>query len=656
MRSNQISLALAGVAGPAGRYSAVDELGGRILAISERMDLAIGQLADVPTLDAARDETRRTLLSEGESVYRRTNQALRDGAAPPLSLVDYRAWTVPMLAKGLLVRNAAFAEVRSQAADLGVTATRRRTIAIGVAVLAVVAAVGAVTILLVWVAQPLNALTSAMVTLAEGDTSIAVPGVGRHDELGAMARAVEVFKSSESKISWMALHDGLTRLPNRVQLRRRLDGVLATGERPALLMLDLDRFKGVNDTLGHGAGDMLLAAVAVRLRGCVRECDVVARLGGDEFAVLMAGPAQPGDAGVLAQRLVDAIGSPFEIEGHQVRIGTSIGVVIAGEGASSEALARNADQALYEAKAQGRGTFSFHDPEMDRKLQRTRELEADLREAVAAQALLVFYQPIVDLVSHRIIGMEALLRWEHPTRGAVPPSEFVRLAEETGLIRPLGAFVLRTACAAATGWPEEVGLAVNLSPVQFQAGDLADVVAHALATAGLAGSRLTLEITEHVLLHEDDATHAQLGRLRGLGAKICLDDFGMGYSSLSYLQAFPFDAIKIDQSFVRDLERRERARAIVRAIASLGATLGLPTTAEGVQSWEQLEAVRAFGCTSAQGYLFSEARPAGEVLAVLAAQDLAGWPGCGAGHGAGDGAERGYAAVLSEGGGGSGVA
>ena len=620
MRSNQLSLAWTGVDGTPQRFEEIDELSGRIGAIWERMEQVIGQLEGVPGLASAHDRTERTLLTEGEAVYRQTNAALRQGTATPLSVPAFRAWTVPMLANGLLVRNAALVSMRSQAASLEQAATVRRNIAIVAAMAALTTMLGAMAVVMRRVAEPLTELTSAMVRLAEGDVETAVPGVGRPDELGAMARAVEVFKSSESKISWLALHDPLTRLPNRTQLRRRMQAALQAGGPAVLLLLDLDRFKDVNDMLGHAAGDMLLQAVAGRLQRCVRDSDLVARLGGDEFAILLADRTDPVSAGVLSQRLVDEIAAPFNVGGHRMMIGTSVGVAVASPGMDDGALARNADQALYAAKAQGRGTFRFHDPEMEQVQKRRRELETELRLAIAAKTLTVHYQPIVDLGSNRIVAMEGLLRWTHPTLGVVSPGDFIPIAEETGLIRQLGSHVLRTACAVAATWPSDVRLAINLSPVQFQAGDLADLVAQALAAAGLAGSRLTLEITEQVLLHRDDSTHLQLRRLRELGARICLDDFGVGYSSLSYLQAFPFESIKIDQSFVRDLARRDSARAIVRAIAGLGETLGMSTTAEGVETAEQLAAVRLFGCTEAQGFLFSRAVPAGEVQALFARQ------------------------------------
>ena len=617
LRSNQLSLALAGVNRTEELFRGMDELRGRIAALWDRTVLAIAQAPHNDALLVARDHAAATLLSEGEAIYRATNDALRDGLPLPMPLKEFRAWTVPMLANGVLVRDAAFANAREEAASLRADADLRLRLAVMAAAAAAATALGAALVVLRRVALPLAALTSAMVRLARGDAQAAVPGVTRRDELGAMARAVEVFKASENKISWMAQHDGLTRLPNRSRLRHRLEGALCGVEPVSLLFLDLDRFKEVNDTLGHVAGDVLLQRVAQRLLSCVRDGDMVARLGGDEFAVLVMG-GSPEDAGQLAGRLVAALSQPFDLGGQQVAIGASIGIAAAGPGQDADTLVRNADQALYQAKGDGRGTHRFFAPEMDQRLQRKRTLEAELRDAVAAEAFTLHYQPIVNLLSGRIVGMEALLRWRHPVHGEVCPAEFIPIAEETGLIRPLGAWALQQACQAAATWPAGVRLAVNLSAVQFQGGCLLAAVSEALAVAGFPAGQLELEVTESVLLRQDEATLAQLRRLRALGARVCLDDFGVGYASLSSLHGFPFDKIKIDQSFIRDLPGRDSARAIVRAIAGLGATLAMATTAEGVETAAQLEAVRAYGCTEAQGSLFSRPRPAHELAAVFA--------------------------------------
>ncbi len=620
MRSSQISLAFAGIKGLPERFDIIEQLGGRGAVLWERIRLAVSQLPAMPALAAAEQQTDRTLLTVGESIYSRMNRALREGEATPMSFAEFRTWTMPMLANALLVRDAALSEGRIKSAALGEAATLRRNVAFGVCVVTLLVAFTAILLVLWRVARPLTSLTSAMVRLAEGDVSAEIPCVHRNDELGAMARAVSVFKTSEDKISWLALHDVLTRLPNRTQLQRRMEEALRTETPTALLFLDLDHFKEVNDTLGHAAGDLLLQEVAVRLLKLLGPGGLVSRMGGDEFAILLTGASSSAQAGKIANGIIEAITRPFQVRDCPITVGISVGIAIPHGTMDAEELARNADQALYEAKADGRGVFRFHEAEMDRRLQRRRELEVDLRQAVGTDALAVHYQPIVDVTSNRIVSLEALLRWKHPVHGWISPGEFIPIAEQTGLIRTLGAHVLRTGCAVAAEWPDDVRLAVNLSPIQFQTGDLPNIVEQALVVTGFPGSRLDLEITEHVELLRNDTTLAQLRELRNMGASVCLDDFGIGYSSLSYLQAFPFEAIKIDQSFVRDLPRRESARAIVRAIAGLGTSLGMSTTAEGVETREQLDAVRAFGCTRAQGYLFSQARPPEQLWAVFSAQ------------------------------------
>jgi diguanylate cyclase (GGDEF)-like protein len=427
---------------------------------------------------------------------------------------------------------------------------------------------------------------------------------------------------AEARIAHMAHHDALTGLPNRSLLRERMEEGLARVRRGgalAVLCLDLDHFKAVNDTLGHPVGDALLKAATKRLRDCVRETDTVARLGGDEFTILQA-IERPEQAGALARRVIETLREPFEIEGHQVVIGTSVGVTYAPtDGLDPDVLLRNADMALYLAKADGRGTCRFFEPAMDARLQERRRLELDLRRALTASEFELHYQPVVDAQSSRVVGFEALLRWNHPERGQVSPTEFIPLAEEIGLIVPLGEWVLREACREAAAWPHGVKVAVNLSPVQFRSPALLHAVVSALAASGLSPLRLELEITESVLLHDSAATLALLHQLRELGVRIAMDDFGTGYSSLSYLRSFPFDKIKIDRSFVRELGDKADCLAIVRAVAGLGASLGITTTAEGVETPEQLARVREQGCTEVQGYLFSRPRPASEVRGLLAA-------------------------------------
>ena len=426
---------------------------------------------------------------------------------------------------------------------------------------------------------------------------------------------------AEARAVHLAYHDPLTELANR---RRLLEDLAATltrlkrdGGNAALLLVDLDGFKGVNDTLGHAAGDGLLRAVAARLCACTRETDLVARLGGDEFAIIQAGAAQPAEVALLADRLVQAVRAPFEVEGQRVEVGASIGVVLADAAATADGLLRNADLALYRAKAEGRGTWRFFEAGMDAAMQARRALEADLRRALLEGQFELFYQPLIHAATEGLAGFEALVRWNHPARGLVSPAEFIALAEETGLIRPLGAWVLGRACADAAGWPAHVKVAVNLSPVQFVRGTLVGEVKQALAASGLAPGRLELEITESVLLQDDDATLAVLHQLRGLGVRIAMDDFGTGYSSLSYLRRFPFDKIKIDQSFVRGMAEHEDCSAIVRAVVGLGRSLGMTVNAEGVETAGQLSALRAEGCAEVQGYLFSRPQPVSEVAAML---------------------------------------
>jgi diguanylate cyclase (GGDEF)-like protein len=426
----------------------------------------------------------------------------------------------------------------------------------------------------------------------------------------------------QAQISHMARHDSLTNLPNRTLFREQLQEALhraKRNDRIAVLCLDLDHFKSINDSLGHPIGDDLLKQVALRLASCVRENDTVARLGGDEFAVVQLGDeslASP--AATLAGRLVEAIGAPYDVQGHQIVIGLSVGIsVTPDDGSDPDQLLKNADMALYRAKADGRGTFRFFEAGMDARAQARRVLEVDLRGALQRGEFVVFYQPIEDLAAGRVTGFEALVRWNHPLRGLIPPLNFIPLAEETGLIVPLGDWVLRMACWDAAGWSQDVSVAVNLSPAQFKSRNLVSSIVSALEVSGLAASRLELEITESVLLHDSEATLATLHKLRALGIRISMDDFGTGYSSLSYLRSFPFDKIKIDRSFVSELTSRNDAMAIVRAVTGLGKSLGISTTAEGVETPEQLALLRSEGCTEVQGYLFSPPRPAAEVESML---------------------------------------
>ncbi len=433
-------------------------------------------------------------------------------------------------------------------------------------------------------------------------------------------------RRAERRLAHMADHDDLTDLPNRAFFRNSLDAALSrlhpAGGDVGVFYLDLDHFKAVVDTLGHSIGDALLRAVADRLRAGLRATDVVARFGGDEFAILRAGLNGPDEAGALASHLVDLIGRPFVIDGHAVEIATSIGVAMApGDGDGSDLLLKNADMALYRAKEQGRRAFRFFEPEMDARARARRLLETDLRSALRAGQFELYYQPLVSLKSGAITGFEALLRWHHPVRGMVPPAEFIPLAEEIGLIAPLGEWVLRQACSEAARWPGDLKIAVNLSPAQFRTGNLTHSILTALASSGLSPSRLELEITETVLLAESEANLAILHRLRALGVSVSMDDFGTGYSSLSYLRAFPFDKLKIDRSFVSELSANGGCMAIVRAVAGLGLSLGISTTAEGVETSEQLEWLRKEGCTEMQGYYFSPPVPASKILPMLKANE-----------------------------------
>jgi diguanylate cyclase (GGDEF)-like protein len=428
--------------------------------------------------------------------------------------------------------------------------------------------------------------------------------------------------AAQEKISHMARHDALTNLPNRVLFHEQLEQGLRlakTGDQLAVLCLDLDHFKDINDSLGHPIGDALLKEVGRRLAACVGENDTVARLGGDEFAVVRLGKEEEAAAAVLASRLVEVISAPYVIADHQIIVGVSIGISLSPQdGSNPNELLKNADLALYRAKADGRGTYRFFEAGMDARAQARRLLEMDLRAALLRNEFEVHYQPIRDVAKDQVVAFEALARWNHPQRSLISPAAFIPLAEETGLIVQLGDLVLRNACADAATWPEDISVAVNLSPVQFKNPNLVASVSEALASSGLSSSRLELEITESVLLQNSEATLAILHELRAKGVRISLDDFGTGYSSLSYLRSFPFDKIKIDRSFVSELSTRVDSMAIVRAVTGLGRSLGIATTAEGVENDAQLELLQREGCTQAQGYLFSAPRPASEVAMMLA--------------------------------------
>jgi diguanylate cyclase (GGDEF)-like protein len=422
---------------------------------------------------------------------------------------------------------------------------------------------------------------------------------------------------AEERIRHLAHYDPLTDLPNRALFHERLKHELtriAPDEQLAVLYIDIDEFKSVNDTLGHLIGDELLKSVAVSLSSCATGDGFVARLGGDEFAVVQTAVKTEAEVTDLATRIFDAIRAPYECLGHQVTTDASIGVALAPQhGTDLHQILKNADLAMYAAKSAGRRTYRFFAPDMDAQVTARRLLEIDLRQAISDGALEVYYQPCLGLQDNKITGCEALLRWRHPVRGMVSPAEFIPIAEETGLINQIGEWVLTTACAEATTWPEDIKLAVNVSPVQFKSGTLALKIVGALAASGLAASRLELEITEAVLIRDDDAALAILHQLREIGVRIALDDFGTGYSSLSYLQRFPFDKIKIDRCFVNDIEDPDGSSCIVQAVVNIAAARHMTTTAEGVETKQQQQLLRMLGCSEMQGYLFSPAKPAAEI-------------------------------------------
>jgi diguanylate cyclase (GGDEF)-like protein/PAS domain S-box-containing protein len=424
-------------------------------------------------------------------------------------------------------------------------------------------------------------------------------------------------RQSEVKIEYMAHHDALTDLANRVLLNDRLEHALGRvqhAEMVAVHHLDLDQFKAVNDTFGHPCGDKLLRVVAERLRGLVGEADTIARMGGDEFVIVQATIADPAEATSLAQRVIDALSEPYDIDGQQAVIGVSIGISVGpGDGSNPDKLLRNADLALYRAKSDGRGTFRFFEPAMDLQMQTRRVMEQDLRKALPAGEFELHYQPVVNLASKEISGFEALIRWNHPAKGLISPATFIPLAEEIGFIVPMGEWVIRQACATAAQWPDNLHVAVNISAIQFRSPGLMQVIVSALAASGLAPTRLEIEITESVLLHNKEATLAVLHQLRALGIRIAMDDFGTGYSSLTYLQSFPFDKIKIDRSFVKNITEDSSSLTIVRAVAALANGMGMTATAEGVETAEQLHSIASEGCTEMQGFLFSKPLPAAEI-------------------------------------------
>jgi diguanylate cyclase (GGDEF)-like protein/PAS domain S-box-containing protein len=431
-----------------------------------------------------------------------------------------------------------------------------------------------------------------------------------------------------NRLAHAARHDALTGLPNRGVLHERLCEALARsrrGERFAVMCLDLDRFKEVNDTLGHAVGDRLLVAATQRIAATLRETDTLARLGGDEFVVVQTKVVGPNDAAALAQRIVATVSEPYAFEGQKALVGVSVGIALGpADGSEGGDLLRAADMALYRAKGEGRGRYAFFTAEMNARMQTRRSMQMDLATALERREFELHYQPIVQVASRRIAGFEALIRWRRGAAGLTPPDQFISLCEETGLIGPIGAWVLETAAREAAGWGDGLTIAVNLSPLQFAASRVEADVAAALAASGLPPARLEIEITESAVLQETEATLATLARMKARGIRIAMDDFGAGYSSLSYLQRFPFDRVKIDRGFTQQVARSRKSHAIVKAMTELCDALQMSTTAEGVETEAQLQAVARIGCQDAQGYLFSRPVPAAEIPGLLAKFGVAG--------------------------------
>ncbi|MCJ2048495.1 putative bifunctional diguanylate cyclase/phosphodiesterase [Methylobacterium sp. J-070] len=434
----------------------------------------------------------------------------------------------------------------------------------------------------------------------------------------AALRDVTARRAAEEQVRHMALHDALTGLPNRTLLRDRLDQAIARAahaDNPfAVLICDLDRFKAINDSFGHPAGDVLLQAVAARMKVVLRPCDTIARLGGDEFAIILTYLDDPCAAACLADNLIATVSKPIDLDGHGVEVGVSIGFTIASaQDASADDLFNRADIALYEAKAAGRNTYREFCPDAGARITIRGHLGLDMKEAIRRGEFRLVYQPVVEAATGAVMSFEALMRWRHPERGEISPGEFIPVAEETGLIVPLGTWALQEACREAMNWPTHIRIGVNVSPIQLRQDGLETAVLAALAASGLPSDRLKLEVTESVLIQDADEVLERLHRLRALGVRIALDDFGTGYSSLSYLRRFPFDKIKIDRAFIKDIADADAA-AIVRAVVGIGERLGMGIVAEGVETVEQLELVRSEGCGEVQGFLFSRPLPAREAL------------------------------------------
>jgi diguanylate cyclase (GGDEF)-like protein len=586
------------------------------------------RLSGMPSLAAAID-TAKGAFDAYDQLCHDVLGANRNRTAPPVSALDLgrnATATAPVL---LEVRDQALAAAHDRVVNGRQTAAFYVIVAGIVLAFTLVAMIGVLILLQRRIVSPVLALTDVIGRIARLEFDVAIPAQGRTDEIGRMAAAIDALRTgamageeNKAQIVHMARHDALTGLPNRRALEERLDHAVAMGGRgqtSAVLCLDLDRFKAVNDTFGHPTGDLLLRAVAERLLACVRNVDTVSRLGGDEFVVLVEDTSQPDHAAIVAQRVVRALNEPFDLAGQVVSIGCSVGIAVTPQDArAAVALLKCADTALYRAKVEEKGSWRFFKPEMDAQLQERMAMERYLRDAVQQDAFELAYQPWYNLETNRLCGFEALIRWRHPVLGIVGPSKFIPIAEESGLMIPIGAWVLRQACAEAMHWPDDVTVAVNLSGAQFRNVEFVQTVRDALTDVGLPASRLEVEITESLLLKDNPNNLAILREMHDMGIQIAMDDFGTGYSSLSYLRLFPFNKIKIDGSFIRDLADRPDPRAIVHAVVAMAASLGMTTTAEGVETIEQLEELRRQGCTDAQGYLFSKPVPATEARQLLA--------------------------------------
>ncbi|MGV8989607.1 MAG: EAL and GGDEF domain-containing protein [Cypionkella sp.] len=441
------------------------------------------------------------------------------------------------------------------------------------------------------------------------------------DGLSIFFRDVSQRREAQEQLLYISLHDSLTGLSNRTMLQGQLVSALERTDsqaQTALLILDLDEFKQVNDSWGHPAGDRLLAEAADRLRACVRDTDQIARLGGDEFAIIQTGVRRAEDIIGLANRIIAVLNEPFYLDDRAITVGVSIGIAIASEaGTKAQNIMKDADAALYRAKEEGRGIFRFFESGMQTLLQEKQELKAELRKALGRNQFFLVYQPFLTLKTGKVSGLEALLRWHHPVRGVLLPAQFIPLAEEIGAIAEIGDWVIGQACQEAAGWPESVSVSINLSPVQFLRTDLLASVTRNLKDSGLAAQQLQLEITETVLIQDTRGTLNILHALRNLGVRIAMDDFGTGHSTLSYLRQFPFDTIKIDQSFVADMTDNAQTATIVRSVIELARGLGISTTAEGIETEDQLRALKGMGCSVGQGFLFSRAVPVDEILITI---------------------------------------